>query len=147
MRQGQNAKRSRGRGRKQGGSNRTFESNGPDVKIRGSASHIHEKYQSLARDANSAGDRVAAENYLQHAEHYFRLMAAAQPTPANAPQPAARDKDQAEAAAEEKPNGGGRGRGRKNGQDKAADDGSQDADGAVRSKGGKAAKTEEEAHT
>jgi len=60
-----------------GGGNRTFDSNGPEVKIRGSASHVYEKYLQLARDANSAGDRVAAENYLQHAEHYYRIMAAA----------------------------------------------------------------------
>lgn len=58
--------------------NRTFDSNGPEVKIRGSASHVYDKYLQLARDANSSGDRVAAENYLQHAEHYFRIMAAAQ---------------------------------------------------------------------
>src|ERR1043165_10026331 len=59
--------------------NRTFDSNGPEVKIRGSASHVYDKYLQLARDANSSGDRVAAENYLQHAEHYYRIMAAAQP--------------------------------------------------------------------
>jgi hypothetical protein len=47
------------------------------VKIRGSASHVYEKYLQLARDANAQGDRVAAENYLQHAEHYYRIMAAA----------------------------------------------------------------------
>jgi hypothetical protein len=58
--------------------NRTFDSNGPEVKVRGSASHVFEKYLQLARDANSAGDRVMAENYLQHAEHYFRIMAAQQ---------------------------------------------------------------------
>jgi hypothetical protein len=57
--------------------NRTYDSSGPDVKIRGSASHVYEKYLQLARDANSAGDRVTAENYLQHAEHYYRIMAAA----------------------------------------------------------------------
>jgi hypothetical protein len=55
-----------------------YESNGPDVKIRGTASHIAEKYLQLARDAQSSGDPVAAENYFQHAEHYFRLIAAAQ---------------------------------------------------------------------
>ena len=55
-----------------------YESNGPDVKIRGTASHIAEKYLQLARDAQSSGDPVAAENYYQHAEHYFRLIAAAQ---------------------------------------------------------------------
>jgi hypothetical protein len=46
------------------------------VKVRGSATQVYEKYLQLARDANSAGDRVMAENYLQHAEHYFRIMAA-----------------------------------------------------------------------
>jgi hypothetical protein len=57
---------------------RVYESNGPDVKIRGTASHIAEKYIQLARDSQSSGDPVAAENYYQHAEHYFRLIAAAQ---------------------------------------------------------------------
>jgi hypothetical protein len=57
---------------------RTYESNGPDVKIRGTAHHIGEKYLQLARDAQSSGDPVMAESYLQHAEHYFRLIAAAQ---------------------------------------------------------------------
>jgi hypothetical protein len=57
---------------------RVYESNGPDIKIRGTASHIAEKYLQLARDARSSGDPVAAENYYQHAEHYFRLIAAAQ---------------------------------------------------------------------
>ena len=55
-----------------------YESNGPDIKIRGTASHVAEKYLQLARDAQSSGDPVAAENYYQHAEHYFRLIAAAQ---------------------------------------------------------------------
>jgi hypothetical protein len=79
MRQGQQNKRMRGRNRK--GPNtltRSFESNGPDVKIRGTALHIAEKYVQLARDAQSSGDRVAGENYLQHAEHYYRIVAAAQ---------------------------------------------------------------------
>lgn len=58
--------------------NRVYDSNGPEVKIRGTASHVYEKYLQLARDANASGDRVMAENYLQHAEHYFRIMAAAQ---------------------------------------------------------------------
>lgn len=81
MRNGQN-KRMRGRNRKGGHHqnplSRMYESNGPDVKIRGTASHIAEKYLQLARDAQSSGDPVAAENYYQHAEHYFRLIAAAQ---------------------------------------------------------------------
>lgn len=81
MRPGQqnNNKRMRGRGRK--GPNplsRSYESNGPDVKIRGTAQHIAERYATLARDATSAGDRVMAENYFQHAEHYGRIVAAAQ---------------------------------------------------------------------
>ncbi|MCB1470498.1 MAG: DUF4167 domain-containing protein [Rhizobiaceae bacterium] len=63
---------------------RSYESNGPDVKIRGSAQQIAEKYTTLARDAMSSGDRVVAENYLQHAEHYNRIIAAAQ---AQMPQP------------------------------------------------------------
>ena len=74
MRPGQNGKRTR-RGRKPHNfSNRTFDSNGPDVKIRGTAAHIYEKYQALARDANASGDRIGAENYLQHAEHYYRIL-------------------------------------------------------------------------
>jgi Domain of unknown function (DUF4167) len=79
MRNGQN-KRMRGRSRNKGHNplTRVYESNGPDVKIRGTASHVTEKYQQLARDAQAAGDPIAAENYLQHAEHYFRLIAAAQ---------------------------------------------------------------------
>jgi hypothetical protein len=58
---------------------RNFESNGPDVKVRGNASHVAEKYLQLARDAQSSGDSVMAENYLQHAEHYNRIVMAAQP--------------------------------------------------------------------
>jgi uncharacterized protein DUF4167 len=57
---------------------RVYESNGPDVKIRGTANHVAEKYMQLARDAQSSGDPISAENYYQHAEHYFRLIAAAQ---------------------------------------------------------------------
>lgn len=57
---------------------RVYESNGPDVKIRGNPAHIAEKYVQLARDAQASGDPVAAENYYQHAEHYYRVIAAAQ---------------------------------------------------------------------
>jgi hypothetical protein len=61
--------------------NRAFDSNGPEgSKVRGNAQHVFEKYQQLARDASAAGDRVLGENYLQHAEHYFRLLRAMQPT-------------------------------------------------------------------
>src|SRR6476620_480890 len=80
MRNGQN-KRMRGRNNHRKNHNpmsRVYESNGPDVKIRGNPAHIAEKYIQLARDANSSGDPVAAENYYQHAEHYYRLIAAAQ---------------------------------------------------------------------
>src|SRR3982750_1970584 len=92
MRNGQNNKRMRNRNNNSNNSGnnnnnnrrgqnpltRVFESNGPDIKIRGTASHVAEKYVQLARDARSSGDPVAAENYYQHAEHYFRLIAAAQ---------------------------------------------------------------------
>lgn len=79
MRQSHQKSRSRGRGRKpQNPLSRNYESNGPDVKIRGNASHIAEKYTTLARDAQSNGDTVMAENYFQHAEHYNRIVAAAQ---------------------------------------------------------------------
>lgn len=90
MRPGQQNKRGRGRGGSNngGGNNfnrkggnpltRTYDSSGPDVKIRGTAQHIADKYAALARDAQSSGDRVIAENYLQHAEHYNRIIAVAQ---------------------------------------------------------------------
>lgn len=105
MRQGPN-KRSRGRNgrgkphvplRMQ-----TFDSSGPDVRIRGNAWQVHERYLSLARDAQAAGDRVAAENFFQHADHYYRLINVngdgrppqhgqhpqhGQPMPQGAPQP------------------------------------------------------------
>jgi len=55
------------------GNNRSFESNGPDVKVRGTANQVFDKYIALARDATAAGDRIAAEGYFQHAEHYFRV--------------------------------------------------------------------------
>lgn len=77
----QNKNRQRGRngGRKHVNPlSRNYESNGPDVKVRGNAAHIAEKYLQLARDAQSSGDSVMAENYLQHAEHYFRIVSSAQ---------------------------------------------------------------------
>lgn len=95
MRHNQNGRRYRGRGNGGGGQNHhhnngggnhnhgqrrinprvhTFDSNGPDVRIRGNAYQITEKYLALAKDASSAGDRVLAESYLQHAEHYQRLI-------------------------------------------------------------------------
>ena len=86
MRQPQNAKRGRGRGRRGNGNNHhnhvpnrntSYESNGPDVKLRGNAQQLHEKYISLAHDAASAGERISAEAYTQYADHYFRLHQAA----------------------------------------------------------------------
>jgi hypothetical protein len=84
MRQGQQHRRGRGRnninnnhsGNRKGQNplTRSFESNGPDVKVRGTPAHIAEKYMQLARDAQSSGDHVLAENYLQHAEHYNRII-------------------------------------------------------------------------
>lgn len=74
-------KRGRNQRRRQGGGpnpNRALDSNGPDVRIRGTAQQIYDKYQALARDAQSSGDRVKAENYLQHAEHYFRVLRSVQ---------------------------------------------------------------------
>jgi hypothetical protein len=82
---GQN-KRHRGRNNNNSGNNpnnrgprpphrmQTFDSNGPSVKIRGNAYQVFERYVALAREAASSGDRIAAENLYQHAEHYFRIM-------------------------------------------------------------------------
>jgi hypothetical protein len=82
MRQGSGSRRSRGRsnnGKRSFGQgpNRSFESNGPGVKLRGTAAQVFERYLALARDASSSGDRVASENLYQHAEHYYRLHSAA----------------------------------------------------------------------
>ncbi len=92
MRQGQQNRRGRGRNNNGGSSGshhhsnnnnarkgqnpmtRSFESNGPEVKIRGNPAHIAEKYMAMARDAQTSGDPVLAENYLQHAEHYNRII-------------------------------------------------------------------------
>ena len=79
MRPNANNRRQRGRGGRKSGNprNQTYDSNGPGARVRGNPSQIYEKYQPLARDAASAGDRVGAENFLQHAEHYYRLRSAA----------------------------------------------------------------------
>lgn len=77
MRHNSNSRRSRGRGNgRRNNTNRmqTYDSNGPDVRIRGTAYQINEKYVALARDAAAAGDHTLAENYLQHAEHYQRII-------------------------------------------------------------------------
>lgn len=109
MRSGLNAKRPRGNRsnvRRGPGQHRShsIDSNGPQVKVRGNANQICEKYLSLARDAATAGDRIMAENYFQHAEHYYRVVngdgqrtpqhqqrqpqVAEKPQPAENPQPA-----------------------------------------------------------
>ena len=89
MRSGPN-KRSRGRNNNPNGPNpphnggrprvphrsQTFDSNGPGTKIRGNAYQVFERYVALAREAVSSGDRIASENFYQHAEHYFRVMSA-----------------------------------------------------------------------
>jgi hypothetical protein len=54
--------------------NHVFDSNGPDLRVRGTAQQLFEKYLQLGRDATSASDRVMAESYFQHAEHYFRIL-------------------------------------------------------------------------
>ena len=127
MRQPQNAKRGRGRGRRGNGNpqpnvpnrNTSYESNGPDVKLRGNAQQLNEKYLALAHDAAAAGERITAEACTQFADHYFRLHQAAidaaeerkaqhaaqaaerqprgesQPQPENAPQPEAPASDEA----------------------------------------------------
>jgi hypothetical protein len=89
MRSGQHNKRGRNRHRGGGGGggggnnggnplNRVYESNGPDVKVRGTAQTIADKYLQLGRDAQSSGDSVMAESYYQFAEHYLRIVSAAQ---------------------------------------------------------------------
>src|SRR5437763_12513550 len=82
---GRNRHRSSGGGGGGGGGNgggnplsRVYESNGPDVKVRGTAQTVAEKYLQLGRDAQSSGDIVMAESYFQYAEHYLRIVAAAQ---------------------------------------------------------------------
>jgi len=88
MRDFKGMKRQRGRNRKPGGGgggnaanpNRSWDSQGPEnTKVRGNAQTVYERYMQLARDAASSGDRVLAENFLQHAEHYFRVLRALQP--------------------------------------------------------------------
>src|SRR5210317_2547649 len=74
------SKGNRNRSNNQGGNivNRVFDSSGPEGKVRGTPQQIIEKYAQLARDAHLGNDRVAAENFRQHAEHYTRLLAEAQ---------------------------------------------------------------------
>jgi uncharacterized protein DUF4167 len=130
MRQGQQNRRGRGRGgrKPQNPLARNYESNGPDVKIRGTAAHIAEKYMSLARDALASGDLVGAESYLQHAEHYNRIIMAAQ----------AQFSGQPNAQAGEGPNGGFRQQPNRWHSEGADDDGDEAGEGGadIRAGGG-----------
>ncbi|MEM9782652.1 MAG: DUF4167 domain-containing protein [Pseudomonadota bacterium] len=98
MRPAQKQNRARGRGNRKGGNggnnvNRVYESAGPEGKVRGTPQQIVEKYLSLARDAQTSGDRVTAENFLQHAEHYQRILSAALGAQAERREAAAQDDD------------------------------------------------------
>jgi hypothetical protein len=131
MRQGQQNRRGRGRGSGRKPQNplaRNYESNGPDVKIRGTAAHIAEKYMSLARDSLASGDMVSAESYLQHAEHYNRIIMAAQNQFSGQPN----------SQAGEGPNGGGSYRNpRWNSDDEGIDDDvNEGGGGEIRAEGG-----------
>ncbi|WP_245903494.1 DUF4167 domain-containing protein [Humitalea rosea] len=75
--------------------NHVFDSSGPDMRMRGTAQQLFEKYLQVGRDATGAGDRVMAESYFQHAEHYFRILnAMAQAATQHAPQQAAAQQQQ-----------------------------------------------------
>ena len=77
MRHGSSSRRQRsrgGQGRRGNNKNQVFDSNGPDVRIRGTAFQVAEKYMALAKDCISAGDDIMAQSYLQHAEHYQRII-------------------------------------------------------------------------
>ena len=80
MRQPGKNNRQRGRGRRNGNGqinrNTTLDSNGPDVRLRGNAFQLYEKYVSLGNDASASGERISAEAYYQHADHYFRVHSA-----------------------------------------------------------------------
>ncbi|MBS0642530.1 MAG: DUF4167 domain-containing protein [Acetobacteraceae bacterium] len=123
-----NMKRMRGRGHRSGGGgggggggmrhasggiplnrNHVFDSNGPDVRLRGTAQQLFEKYLQLGRDATSSGDRVQAEGFFQHAEHYFRIL--------NAMNQAAQQQQQQQ--------GGGHHQGRRHYQGEAANGGEE----------------------
>jgi hypothetical protein len=118
-----NNQRGRQRGRNGGGKpnkpqrNQTFDSSGPEVRVRGNAHQIFEKYQVLAREASAAGDRIAAESYYQHAEHYLRMINAMGGF--NRPQDQWRDGDNPDDQGGERQDGRSEGRpeGRNDGRD------------------------------
>ena len=131
MRQPQNAKRGRGRGRRGNTSgnhnhvpnrNTSHESNGPDVKLRGNAQQLHEKYMALAHDAATSGERISAEAYTQFADHYFRLHQAAVGVAETK-----RQQEQANAAVDDAASGDSR-----RDQEPAAKNGEADTNGAAK---------------
>ena len=117
MKQGTYSRRSRGRGgSRKGGApsgNRVIDSNGPEAKVRGNMHQVWEKYLSLARDATASGDRILAEGYYQHAEHYYRMLNANAANAANGGEAGGR-KGKGQQASQSSSQGGN-GRGRKRG--------------------------------
>jgi len=133
MRPQQQGRRSRNRGsgrRNQNPLQRSYESNGPDVKIRGNAQVIADKYATLARDALSSGDTVMAENYLQHAEHYNRIILAAQPQPREDDDEQGDSQQQASGDDRQGRDEGQQQQGRRNRNRRDRDDRNQDTDDA-----------------
>ena len=119
MRQGHQNRRGRNRNHNNGGARkgqnpvtRSYESNGPEMKIRGTPAHIAEKYIALSRDAQTNGDPVLAENYLQHAEHYNRIILAYRDAQAQqaseqaGAQPTTGNSQQRQPASDDQPGGG-----------------------------------------
>ena len=102
----QNNRRGRSGRRRSGGQggnnpNRSIDSQGPEVKIRGNAQQVYDKYTALARDAFSSGDRIRGESLQQHAEHYYRMLQAMKPPePKEQPKP-----DEAQTQPDQKPSG------------------------------------------
>ena len=96
--------------------NRVFDSAGPEGKVRGTPQQIIEKYQSLTRDASVSGDRVAAENFQQHAEHYARMLSEAQ-------------REQADRQAQDNRRQGGQGEGAQDGQQAGSGEAQQGGEG------------------
>ena len=74
IKQGSGGRRSRRGNGKRNPKNSNFDSNGPDVRVRGNAQQVLDRYLTLARDSQTSGDRIASENYFQHAEHYYRIL-------------------------------------------------------------------------
>ena len=102
----------------------TFDSQGPDVRVRGNANQVYEKYSALARDAAMSGDRILAESYAQFAEHYYRILNESTDPNPRRPQPEAQANGAAQPEAREGEEEGGRARAAEDGQDGRAQDGS-----------------------